>query len=526
VVPWVAGTYAAFDDEALSRAAAWVDSLHVGGIIVSVGSPLDIAAKLNHLQRRSRLPLLVAADFESGTAIRLIGGTPFPTNMGVAATGSESDAYDVGRITALEGRAVGVHLTFAPVADVNNNPANPIINVRSFGEDPRRVARLTAAGVRGMQDHGMRATAKHFPGHGDTGTDSHVELPTITAGWPRLDTLELIPFRAAIEAGVTAIMSAHIAIPELDGGRMRPATLSPGILKSVLRDSLGFDGIVVTDALTMGGVVNKYGAGEAVVLSFLAGADLLLQPVDPAVAVGAMEQAVSSGRISHDRLEQSVRRVLALKAELGLFTRRQVSLDSVPVVVGAESFQLTARDVTARSLVLARDEGAAVARLRQGPSAVSLILLADERNVTLGRTLATELRAGGYAVESFVLWPHSGPASYDSARATIARTPTSIFMTAVRPTPWASTIDLPVATAQLIDSTAQQRPTILISLGSPYVVTQTPHVGSFLLGWVARPGTEEAVARALNGTSRLSGTLPISVPPILPLGAGVRLERP
>ena len=526
IVPWVAGTYAAFDNDALSRAATWVDSLHIGGIIISVGSPLDIAAKLNHLQRGSRLPLLVAADFESGTAIRLTGGTPFPTNMGVAATGSESDAYDVGRITALEGRAVGVHLTLAPVADVNNNPANPIINVRSFGEDPQRVARLTAASVRGMQDHGMRATAKHFPGHGDTGTDSHVALPTIGAGWPRLDTLELIPFRAAIDAGVTAIMSAHIAVPALDGGRLRPATLSPGILKSILRDSLGFDGLIVTDALTMGGVVNTYGAGEAVVLSFLAGADLLLQPVDPTVAVSAMEQAVSSGRISRDRLEESVRRILALKAELGLFARRHVSLDSVPVVVGAEAFQQTARDVTARSLVLARDDSGAVAHLRQEPTALSLISLADERNVTLGSTLATELRAAGYSVETFTLWPHSGPASYDSAHSVIARTPTSIFLTAVRPTPWASTIDLPAATASLIDSTAQQRPTVLISLGSPYVITQTPHVGSFLLGWVARPATEEAVAHALTGVSRLTGTLPISVPPILSRGAGVRLESP
>jgi beta-N-acetylhexosaminidase len=336
----------------------------------------------------------------------------------------------------------------------------------------------------------------------------------------------LIPFRAAIEAGVTAILSAHIAVPELDGGRTRPATLSPGILKGVLRDSLGFAGLVVTDALTMGGVVNTYGAGEAVVLSFLAGADLLLQPVDPAVAVRAMEQAVSSGRISPDRLQTSVRRVLALKAELGLFARRQVSLDSVPVVVGAESFQQTARDVTARSLVLARDDGGAVEQLRQKPAAVSLISLADERNVTLGRTLATELRAGGYTVETFVLWPHSGPASYDSARAVIARTPTSIFLTAVRPTPWASTIDLPPATASLIDSTAQQRPTVLISLGSPYVITQTPHLGSFLLGWVARPGTEEAIAHALTGASGLTGTLPISVPPTLPRGAGIRLEGP
>ncbi|HEU4571028.1 MAG TPA: glycoside hydrolase family 3 N-terminal domain-containing protein, partial [Gemmatimonadales bacterium] len=264
VMPWIAGNYAAFDDSALARAAQWVDSLQVGGIIVSVGSPIDIAVKLNHLQRRSTLPLLIAADLEGGSAFRFNGGTPFPTNMGIAAGGTELDAYEVGRVTALEGRAVGVHIAFAPVADVNNNPANPIINTRSFGEDPVQVGRLVAATVRGIQEHGMLATAKHFPGHGDTGTDSHISLPVIPYDWPRLDSVELVPFRAAVRAGVGAVMSAHIALPGLDSGRTTPGTLEPAVLGGILRDSLGFHGLVVTDALTMGGLSTDGGAGAAV----------------------------------------------------------------------------------------------------------------------------------------------------------------------------------------------------------------------------------------------------------------------
>src|SRR5919107_4169727 len=217
VVPWIPGSYAAFDDEAFARMQAWVDSLHVGGPLISVGSPLDVAAKLNRLQERSALPLLIGSDLEAGTAIRLNGGTPFPPNMGVGATSSDTNAYEIGRITALEGRAVGIHLAFAPVADVNNNPANPIINVRSFGEDPHAVGRLVAAEIRGLQDHGMLAAAKHFPGHGDTGTDSHISLPVLFSNWARLDSVELVPFRSAIAARVTAIMSAHIALPGVEG---------------------------------------------------------------------------------------------------------------------------------------------------------------------------------------------------------------------------------------------------------------------------------------------------------------------
>ena len=212
LMPWVVGSYAAFDDSALVRAAGWVDSLELGGIIIAGGSPTDIAVKLNWLQRRSTLPLLFAADLEGGSSFRFNGGTPFPTNMGIAAGGTELDAYEVGRITALEGRAVGVHIAFAPVADVNNNPANPIINTRSFGEDPARVGTLVSATVRGIQEHGMLATVKHFPGHGDTGTDSHISLPVIPYTWGRLDSIELVPFRAAVKVGVGAVMSAHIAL--------------------------------------------------------------------------------------------------------------------------------------------------------------------------------------------------------------------------------------------------------------------------------------------------------------------------
>ncbi|HEX5005031.1 MAG TPA: glycoside hydrolase family 3 N-terminal domain-containing protein, partial [Gemmatimonadales bacterium] len=257
VMPWIPGTYTAADDPGFRKARGWVDSLQVGGIIVSIGSPLDIAAKLNVLQQQARIPLLIASDLEGGTAMRFVGGTAFPTNMGVAATGRELDAYEMGRITAIEGRAVGIHLDFAPVADVNNNAANPIINTRSFGGDPATVATLVSAEILGLQEHGMLATAKHFPGHGDTGTDSHIALPVVDAPWTRLDSVELVPFRAAIKSRVAAVMSAHIALPGIDSGRVRPATVTPSLLTGVLRDSLGFEGLVVTDALDMGGIVKS-----------------------------------------------------------------------------------------------------------------------------------------------------------------------------------------------------------------------------------------------------------------------------
>ena len=522
VIPWIPGTYAAFDDSAFTVMQHWVDSLHVGGIIVSIGSPLDVAAKLNRLQERSPLPLLVAADLEAGTAPRLIGGTPFPPNMGVGAAGGESDAYLVGRITAIEGRAVGIHLTFSPVADVNNNPANPIINTRSFGEDPRAVASLVAAEIRGIQDHGMLATAKHFPGHGDTGTDSHLAMPVITAGWPRLDTLELIPFRAAIKAGVALIMSAHVALPALDGGVGRPATLSPGVLSGALRDSLGFRGLIVTDALNMGAVTNNFGQGEAAVLAFLAGADLLLQPADPRAAIDAMTDAVESGRVSLERLDRSVRRVLTLKAQSGLFDERTVSLDSIPYVVGQAAFIAAARDLAQRSIVLVYDSLNTVDSLRSRSRGLTLITYGDELSPNVGQALATELRNAGNSVVMFRLWPWSGLASYDSARIATRRGGIVVFAASVRASPGKGRVVLPEPLAKLIDRTARRASVILVSLGSPYIIAQTPHVSSYLLGWASNWVTEWAMARALSGSAEITGHLPISLPPAFPANYGLQ----
>jgi beta-N-acetylhexosaminidase len=527
VVPWIPGTYAAYDAEAFARMEMWVDSLHVGGLIVSVGSPLDIAAKLNRLQERSSLPLLIASDFEGGTSIRFNGGTPLPPNMGVAATGSDSAAYEMGRITALEGRAVGVHLAFAPVADVNNNPDNPIINTRSYGEDPIAVGRMVAAEIRGLQDNGMLATAKHFPGHGDTGTDSHLALPVIASDWSRLDSVELVPFRSAIAAGVKVVMSAHIALPAIDRGELRPGTVAPSILTGILRDSLAFHGLVVTDALNMGGITNAYGA-DASVRAFLAGADLLLQPADPAAAIAAMEAAVARGEITSERLDSSVRRVLHAKRDLGLLIRRTVSLDSVPDLVGSLRFLDQARAMAARSVVMVKDVNGTVHGLRGAKPPITLVTFGEEENRTVGLALAAELRRQGLAPTVFRLWPGSGPASYDSAAVALARLPVALFVAADKPTAWRGNIGLPERLSALIGASARARPTILVSLGNPYLISRLPEVGSYLIGWRSNPVTEEAVARALAGAAPITGRLPISIPPLYPRGWGVerRVSRP
>ncbi|MDX2119917.1 MAG: glycoside hydrolase family 3 N-terminal domain-containing protein [Gemmatimonadota bacterium] len=521
VMPWIAGSYQAFDDSAFAVLQGWVDSLAVGGIIVSIGSPTDVALRLNRLQRRSGLPLLIASDLESGAAFRLTGATPFPPNMGVGAAARDSDAFEVGRITALEGRAVGIHLAFAPVADVNNNPANPIINTRSFGEDSYLVARLVSASIQGLQQHGMLATAKHFPGHGDTETDSHLTLPLIPTPWGRLDTLELIPFRAAVSAGVALIMSAHVAMPAIGGSRERPATLDPAAMQGVLRDSLGFRGLVVTDALDMGGIVNKYGAGEAAVLAFLAGADLLLQPADPRAAIDAVTDAIETGRVTYDRLDRSVRRVLLLKRQLGLFRRREVPLDSVPETVGSRRFLAYARDLSTRSIVLAGDPAGVVDSLRAGPRSIALVTYGEENAGSVGNTLARQLRATGHRVTLFRLWPASGRAGLDSARAIVRKHPYTVFAASVRVSAWKGSVGLPDPVADLMSETFRRRRTVLVSLGSPYIGMQVDPLGAYLLAWTANGLGEWAAGRALTGQGPITGRLPVRIPPTFPLGAGL-----
>jgi beta-glucosidase-like glycosyl hydrolase len=524
LMPWLSGSYAALDAEAFLQAAAWVDSFAVGGIVVSVGSPLDVAAKLNALQQRSRLPLLIAADLEWGAGMRLQGATAFPMVMAIGATGRELDAYELGRVTALEARAVGIHLTFSPVSDVNNNPANPIINTRSFGEDPHTVATLVAAYIRGASEHGLYTTAKHFPGHGDTDIDSHLSLPAVAGCWDRLDTLELIPFRAAIRAGVTAVMTAHVAY-RCDSTEILPATLSGAVTSGILRDSLGFEGVAVTDALTMGAVVQRFGPGESAVRAFLAGNDILLMPANLGAAFRAMVEAARSGRISEDRLNRSVLRLLRLKVEAGLFRRRTVSLDSIPHTVGRREFQQIADDIAQRALTLIQEGEIRRFRARRGRWAV--ITYAEETNLTIGNVLAEELRKRGDTVATFRLYPPSGPLSYDSARTLIAAYPRVMFATSVRPIAWRGHIALPDSLAALILATAETKPTLLVSFGSPYLLRQLPgYRGAYLLAWSAVPATERAVAIAATGGAPIRGRTPVTLSPAMPRGFGIELSLP
>src|SRR6266571_608714 len=366
VMPFLPGAYAALDDSDFQVAVRWIDTLEVGGVIVSVGSPFDIAAKLNALQRRSRLPLLVSADLEWGAGMRLVGATAFPHIMAVGATRDPRDAHTIGAAAAVEGRAVGIHVNFAPDADV--------------------------------------------------------------------------------------VMSAHIAFPALTGSD-DPGTLSAAVLTGLLRDSLHFQGLVVTDALMMGAIVAKYGAGEATVRAFLAGSDLLLMPADPDSAVNAMVAAVEAGRITRERLDASVRRALEVKRGLGLFARRTVPLDSLMAVVGTRRLRDEARDIAVRALTLVRDSGGALRALRGQRSHLALIAYADEMNGSVGTRLADQLRQGGDTVDFFRLWPMSGTLSYDSARATLGRSRRAVFVANVRPLSWRGTIALPDSLAALITAT-------------------------------------------------------------------------
>jgi len=371
----------------------------------------------------------------------------------------------------------------------------------------------------------MLATAKHFPGHGDTGTDSHLALPVIGSTWARLDSVELVPFRAAIAAGVDVVMSAHIALPGIDSGEMRPGTVAPNILTGILRDSLGFRGMIVTDALNMAGVADRYGA-EAGVRAFLAGADLLLQPADPRAAIDAMVRAVGRGEITPERLDRSVRRVLEAKRGLGLFARRTVPLDSVPVVVGSAAFQADAAEIAARSIVMVKDSGGLVHSLHRARPPLTLVTYAEEENRTVGIALAAELRAQGFSVTLARLWPASGLASYDSAAASLGRNPVSVFATADRPIAGRGTIGLPAVLTALIALTAREQPTVLVSLGNPYLIGGLPEVGSYLIGWRSNAVTERAAARALAGVAPITGRLPITLPPDYPRGWGLQRRVP
>jgi len=535
VMPWLGGEYLARNSDAYDSLRQWVVDYGVGGIIISIGAPLEVAAKLNMLQEQADLPLLIAADMENGPGMRLNGGvvlpygmvlgggTQFPPLMALGATGDERLAFELGRITALEARAVGVHMIYAPVVDVNNNPANPIINTRSYGEDPASVSRLAAAHVRGLQQHGTLATAKHFPGHGDTGVDSHIELPVITVDRARVDSVELPPFRAAIAAGVAAVMSAHIAFPALTGDSV-PATLSPRILEGLLREELGFQGLIVTDALSMGGIVRGYGNAQAAVMAVKAGADVLLMPPDIRTAIDAVVAAVERGEIPEERIDRSVRRLLRAKGALRLHERRTVDLDRVADVVGSREHYAVAAEIAARSITAARDRDGLLPLTRDRIRRALSIVYTDDYDPLAGRTFQRSLARLLPGTRAVSIDARTTPAQLDSLLAAADEVDVVLFSPFIRVVAWKGDIAIAPHVAEFVARVAERRPTVVTTFGNPYVLSQFPNVGTYVLAWGAQDVLQEAAARALTGEAPITGKLPISIPPYHELGTGLTIE--
>jgi beta-N-acetylhexosaminidase len=499
---------------------------------MSLGTPIEVAAKLNDMQHLSRVPLLTSADLEPGLG-RLEGGvfthylmdagsaTIFPSAMGIAATGRDQDAYDVAHAIGEEGRAVGIQIDFAPVVDVNNNPNNPVINTRSFGEDQRRVARLSALFVHGLEDAGAVATAKHFPGHGDTDVDSHVGLPIVGASMARLDTLELVPFRAAIDAGAGLVMTAHIALPAIEGDSTTPATLAPKIITGLLRDSLGFRGVAITDAMTMEGVGKGYTTEQSSVLAVLAGADILLKPTDPTRAIDAVVNAVGTGRIPRARIDSAVRRILELKARLGLPTARYVDLERLRDVVGSSAHRALAADVSQRAVTLLRDRDDLVP-LHGGRALV--VQYAPETELKAGRVFGPTMIAGAPGTRAVKISPSTSRDQLDSLAA-LARTFDHVVVAAyVRRIEGEGRFAIPEQVAAWIDALARPgsgTTVIVVSFGNPYLIRQFPNVGTYLVTFGVSDDLERAAARAVLGQAPITGRAPISLPGFFRLGDGI-----
>ena len=534
VWPWILGDYVAENSAEWTRISKLVTEEHVGGFIVSVGAPMDIAAKVNALQRLSSLPLLISADLETGVGFRARGGyflpnaidlggaTNFPLQMALGAAGDTALAYELGRVTAREGRALGIHIAYGPVLDVNNNPANPVIGARSVSEDPRLTARMGAAVVRGLQENGMLATGKHFPGHGDTETNSHLSLSAVTASRARLDSVELLPFRAAIDAGVGAMMTFHGYLPALDTAQV-PATLSTKVMSTLLRDEMKFDGLLVTDAMDMGGVVNKFGGLEASKRAIVAGADLLLMPSDIRGSIDAVVAGVNEGRYTEARLDRSVRRILSLKHRFGLHQTRLVSLDRVRAVVADPSHVAAADQLAERGFVLVRDSANAVPIA--GPSrrpAVLSVTYARRADLGAGTRFNSELAPGVRVLNQVYVNADDPAPNYDRVLTDATQADVIVVGSYVNISSTTATAEAPRAFIDFITRLmASGKPVVVISFGTPYLLNQIPAVKTYAVAWGGSESSQRAAARALRGMTPITGRLPISIPPYEVMGAGL-----
>lgn len=542
-------TYLSTDSDEFERLAKKVTDLHVGGIhvfggserttnallnntsgSVILGQPLAAASILNRLQALSKIPMLNTGDFEAGLGFRIQGATLFPRAMAFGAAGDEQLAFDAARITAIESRAIGVHLDFSPIADVNNNPRNPVINTRSFGEVPAAVGKLASAYIRGLHAGGMMATLKHFPGHGDTDVDSHLGLPIINSPRERIDTVELPSFRAGIAAGADAVMTAHIELPALDDGAFAPASLSRPIITGLLRGDLKFDGLVYTDSMSMDAVSKALSPGDAAVRAIEAGDDVVLHSPDDAAAFAGIKAAVERGDIPMAQLDASVKRILRAKARLRLNVQKMVPLDQVADRVGGRANALVAATVSQRSITLLKDTRSQVPlKLAPGASVLYLSVLdypSGWHIATPSRTFIPEWRKRFPSTTSIEVSDRTTPNELDLIRASASRYDAIVVSVFVRASSGSGRMDLAAPTAKLLNdiaraTSASGKPMITTFFGNPYVAMFLPDLPAVLLTYDFYDGAEVAAVRAIAGEAPITGKLPIGMPGMYEVGAGL-----
>jgi beta-N-acetylhexosaminidase len=523
-------------------------TVHVDGPYLLRSEPYEAAELLNRLQSDSKLPLLFAADFERGVPMRLMGATVFPHAMAFGGDGKLEDAEAFGRITAEESRAIGVHWNFFPDADVNSNPANPIINTRSFGEDPKQVGDLVAAYIKGAHEGGMLTTAKHFPGHGDTATDSHLGVASVNVNRAHLDSIELPPFCQAIAAGVDSVMVAHVTVPALDPDPNHVATISPVIVSDLLERQLGFQGIVVTDALDMAGLTHLFAnnIGRAAVEAFKAGNDLLLIPADFPASYDAMMQAVQSGEISRERLDSSVLKILKTKASLGLQEARTVDVKAIATFVGKPENLAFGQQVASDAVTLVRDNGKVLplksSIKNQGTAKAGLpytkqeethdqvvaVVFSEDVRTESGRAFSREFLARIPDAHLIYVDPRVAAGMSDEVMKAVNEAQTVVA--AVYVVPSAGKIGNTVAMAdatgallqQILDHNADR--TAVVAMGNPYLAADFPKIENYLCTFSNASVSEIAAVKALFGEVAVRGHLPVSIPNVAARGAG--LERP
>jgi beta-N-acetylhexosaminidase len=500
------------------RLLAAVRDAELGGVILSLGDVEHAQGLIGRLQATTKVPLLLAGDFEGGVWFRLRGATELGNQMLVGATGSAALAEAMGRITGEEAKALGFHVVFAPVLDVNSNPANPIINVRSFGEDPELVARLGCAFARGVRGAGLLACGKHFPGHGDVDTDSHLALATVPGDGARLRAVELLPFQRAAAEGLEAVMTGHLGVPGLGEDPALPATLSKRILGDVLRGELGFTGLVVTDALDMGGVKDKLPPAEVAVRALLAGADVLLMPPDPLAARAAVVDAVKAGRVPMARLDDAVLRILRAKSKVGLLDGAGLPAKTSVSLQGPADRRVAER-IAERGLVLVRSRDGVLPLVADRPDdSVMLVTLLD-KDEGQGQVFAMTL--GNFPGERQVRL--SGASSADEVARLVPRiaaATTVVLSLHVKVREYAGGVGLPPVLLPVLEALAPAQRVVAVSFGNPYLPRELPNADAYVAAFVSTPCVEAAAARGLRGDAPFTGRLPVTVPGLAMAGAG------